>query len=71
MESELKEYEEICPECCGKGEKINPMMIWRCEKCGGTGKIDWLEKMFGKKLNVLQEMNNAFMEGYKKYYGGK
>ena len=46
----IKEYEEKCTECSGRG------WFWTedderysCNNCGGTGKLDWLEKIKGKK----------------------
>jgi len=58
-ETKLEEYEEMCPNCNGEGViganiqypdgtliKINSMC---CPYCNGTKKVDWLEKIFGKK----------------------
>jgi hypothetical protein len=47
---EIKEGEEICSECEGYGtllpfRKANTV----CLKCFGHGKLDWIEKVTGKK----------------------
>ena len=58
VENELKEYEEICPRCGGTGIEIKEIyhvkQDFGCIKCDGTGKIDWLEKMFGKRTKLSQ-----------------
>ena len=56
---EREEYEELCPQCNGKGIKdcwypiggfirkgLEPST---CEVCKGRGKIDWIDKI--KKEN--------------------
>ena len=57
----LKEGEIICDRCngCGDdpkftGEKNGFTMD--CEKCGGWGKINWIERVFGKRL--FMRINN-------------
>ena len=48
----LEEYEEICPRCQGQGLISNILSSAHglpCLKCRGTGKLDWLENIFGKK----------------------
>ena len=44
----LEEYEENCPDCEGSGW-LNKLHGIECEKCLGTGKLDWLEKIRGKR----------------------
>jgi len=52
----LKEGETICPECKGKGKHpvVNEKGIIRgynaCEKCLGHGKLDWVERVVGKRI---------------------
>ena len=45
----------ICPKCKGMGfvnaKKYNK--IESCEKCHGTGKLDWIENLVGKKKSNL------------------
>ena len=48
---ELKEYEYICEECKGLGVTKKTRYIG-CEKCGGKGKLDWIEKIKG--INVCK-----------------
>ena len=53
----LKPGEIICPKCeanhiVGKGK----LTIWGCEKCKGTGKLDWIEAVVGKKRITKIEM---------------
>jgi len=39
-----------CPECNGKGNKENEYN-WSilCQKCHGSGKLDWIENIKGKE----------------------
>lgn len=53
----LKDYEEVCDQCNGLGltkyrdNEFNPMSSsYRCPKCSGFGKLDFIEKIVGKKL---------------------
>ena len=52
---EIEEGEELCPKCKGKGRVNVPSVVkfynvtLCCDKCLGDGKIDWLEKVTGKK----------------------
>lgn len=50
--------EVLCDKCDGKGwehgEMVNystmsPGMPWRCKKCKGEGKLDWIENAVGKR----------------------
>jgi len=55
---EPEEYEEVCPECDGKG---GPDMWYPtgganlaiCKVCKGRGKIDWIDKI--KKGKFLKK----------------
>ena len=61
----MKEYEEKCGNCNGTGfgkPNKNGRRYW-FKKCKGTGTLDWLEKIYGKKWKVIKEMENAFLEG--------
>jgi len=46
--NKLKPGELICDQCKGNGDSItyNP-----CSKCLGSGKLDWIENVVGKKYN--------------------
>lgn len=53
----LKEGELVCDKCEGKGgnaynhpsdDLTKPEWV-RCQKCQGTGKVDWIENIVGKK----------------------
>ena len=49
----LKEDEVICPDCNGKGSVPASSMTGveykeKCEKCLGSGKLDWVEIIVGK-----------------------
>lgn len=44
--SELKIYEEICPECNGSGSIKTHEKFWTiCPVCEGDGKINWITKI--------------------------
>ena len=53
MIEELKEGEEACPVCKGKGytcDKDDKYDNTRtCWKCWGHGKLDWIELVVGKR----------------------
>lgn len=51
----LDEGEEFCPKCRGRGRIIKkskgekPRISLICSTCYGMGKLDWVEKVVGKK----------------------
>ncbi len=50
---QLKEGEMICRQCKGHGEIIKKIddidrILKTCNKCFGTGKLDWIENIVGK-----------------------
>lgn len=57
---ELSEGEEFCSKCDGKGVVPKEGKIFACKailplicsKCLGDGKIDWVEKVLGKKIKT-------------------
>lgn len=71
----LKEGEYICPDCGGTGinnqSKVHKSMASSCFTCWGSGKLDWIEMIRGKKapfktlsanwtLEVDQDMTALF-----------
>jgi hypothetical protein len=65
---ELKEGEEFCPLCKGRGRVVGainerfpscarPALF--CHKCLGTGKLDWIEKVIGKKPTIPEHMTSC------------
>ena len=46
----MNEGELICDKCKGRGHlrRIRARSI--CRKCHGTGKVDWIENIVGKKM---------------------
>jgi len=54
----LREDEIICPVCKGVGH--TKKSIYVCEKCDGTGKVDWIANAMVKKKkgrSFLDEIN--------------
>ena len=54
----LEEGEQFCPKCKGKGKVRQTQLVsitsmLRCDKCNGDGKIDWIEKVTGKKVSYI------------------
>jgi len=58
----IGDSESDCPRCKGKGRYteyfydivgFSGCVSWKekvfCKKCNGTGKLDWVEKVVGKK----------------------
>lgn len=51
----LEEGEVFCPKCNGGGSypykfvKLEDPKYCRCNKCLGTGKLDWIEVCMGKR----------------------
>ena len=48
----LKEGEDLCSECKGYGMVMEAVLFEKhqaCIKCGGHGKLDWVEKAVGNK----------------------
>ena len=46
----LEEWEMLCNECNGSGDDPSSKTFTTvCPKCRGTGKVDWLENILGKK----------------------
>ena len=50
MKLPLKEGESYCTNCDGTGRVVSGD---RCQKCLGTGKLDWVEKVVGKKRDLF------------------
>ena len=48
-----------CPECNGFGLSLSNDI---CPTCKGTGELDWVEKICGKKLIMIEPvgMNREF-----------
>ena len=57
---ELKEGEVLCPDCKGSGNQAkwdtipDYRVTLECETCNGTGKLDWIEAVVGKKKELEQ-----------------
>lgn len=74
----LKEGEYICPDCGGTGinknSKMPNKMASSCFTCWGSGKLDWIEMIMGKRprklkgrwtINVSKEIQ-SFRNSYTK-----
>ena len=57
MENLVDEHESVCDKCGGVGTVIIKVSYYRghkrgeCSKCKGTGRLDWVERIFGKYEN--------------------
>ena len=57
---ELGKGEEYCDKCGGDCFiEIGGGELLFCERCQGTGKLDWIEKICGKKPN-FSSMDSTF-----------
>jgi len=61
--------EVLCDECGGRGWKhgemveystMQPGVTASCKKCRGTGKLDWIERIVGKRPHRLSARFNCF-----------
>jgi RecJ-like exonuclease len=52
---ELKNGEEWCPSCHGKGYDIDQHFV--CSKCKGQGKLDWITR-----ITSLSQNNEFFIQ---------
>ena len=65
---EISEFE--CPDCHGTGENITNIaiqstIISTCRTCEGTGKLDWIEAIVGKKSKyetILDEIKKHMVD---------
>lgn len=56
----LKPAEEICPECKGNGVSDHkPYGYYICRFCFGTGKVDWIKRIRGKKCKMKSQNLNG------------
>lgn len=59
---ELKDGEVVCPKCNGNTLNNDPYYdskdyeTWYCDKCNGTGKLDWVENIVGKKPDPYESL---------------
>lgn len=67
----LEPGEIICENCNGKGkievqfEENGSMIPVPCFKCDGTGKLTWIENVFGKEVKSTQSwMGSNTPKGY-------
>jgi len=73
MSMKLEEGEVICPQCEGTGKPNNNkfenfyLVPKVCDKCHGSGKLDWIENIVGKKepaqtrnMKFLNELYGSF-----------
>lgn len=54
---QTKQFNKICIQDIEGG--YNPCyeipFVYRCTKCGGTGELNWVERIFGKMKNKEDE----------------
>jgi len=54
QKEDLQKTDIICPKCEGIGTEFTGELKipYLCHVCGGNGKLDWLERLFGKVINI-------------------
>lgn len=59
--------EMVCDKCEGAGscnttysEETSPY-YWRCPKCKGKGKVDWVENILGAKPLLVRGLSASFV----------
>lgn len=72
--AKIEEWEFRCEKCKGKGTIIldtsndyNP----KCPECQGTGKLDWIENIVGKRSEDIQTLMNRLSEEMAKHFADK
>ena len=59
----LKEGEEFCRKCNGKGRvPVRDNIMLTCSLCNGDGKYDWIEKITGKQVKYVGYYTSADAE---------
>jgi len=66
----LEEGEGICDQCIGTGYELNIPIErynagyynkhYKCSKCQGEGKLDWVENIVGKKPKIKFDIRMNF-----------
>jgi DnaJ-class molecular chaperone len=54
-----------CSKCEGNGYIIKMGILFRCDKCGGRGELDWLEQVIGRRKDVKTPNMDQLIERYK------
>ena len=58
----------ICQRCKGTGSisenepKENTIFSWVCDKCNGSGELDWIEAIVGKKYSLAHVVWNESLK---------
>ena len=66
----LKQGEVICSKCNGSGNQAKWDQIpdykcyLECDKCHGSGKLDWIENIVGKKPPTIKDYQIDFRMFY-------
>lgn len=58
----LEDGEEFCPKCKGSGQvhvRTGLGIRLQCHVCSGEGKLDWVEKVVGKKRSTMDETTQS------------
>jgi hypothetical protein len=51
---DLNPSEVVCSKCHGtKSMMVDDFYYFKCDKCKGTGKLDWIENIVGKKKHSV------------------
>jgi len=68
----------ICNECNGKGITITPkdqsppkFKWYYCSKCKGSGRLNWIENIFGKRPWLIKEDKILRTENTQRYLRGE
>lgn len=65
MEKNIEGKSE-CSKCEGRGYIVTQHLIYRCDKCGGRKKLDWLEQVIGRRQDIPIPQMEELIEDYKR-----